>query len=58
MSAAVLALAKEASPAKAAELWAASGLRWEQFLEKDADASTFVKDNVSFKRYFIRVKLT
>ena len=47
VSATVLAVAKEASQARAAELWAATGLKWDQFLEEGADASAFVKDNVS-----------
>ena len=47
MSASVLALSRESSAARAAELWSSSGLRWEQFLEKGADADKFVKDNVS-----------
>ena len=47
MSASVLALSRESSAARAAELWSSSGLRWEQFIEKGADADKFVKDNVS-----------
>ena len=47
VSASVLALSRESSAARAAELWSSSGLRWEQFLEKGADADKFVKDNVS-----------
>ena len=50
MAAAVSAVAKESTAARAGELWAASGLAWPQFLEDGADADKFVKDKVSFEK--------